>query len=423
MSEKLTIPSKLQNTDIVVRVDGVGKKFCKSLKNSMLYGAGDIIKSSFGMNTNPDKLRKDEFWALDDVSFELKKGEALGIIGPNGSGKTTLLKMLNGIFMPDKGKIEMKGKVGALIELGAGFHSMLTGRENIYINGAILGMSKKEINEKFDSIVEFADIGDFLDAPVKHYSSGMFVRLGFAIAIHSEPDVLLIDEILAVGDNDFQIKCCQKMYQLRQKGISIILVSHYEYAIRNRTTNCLYLKNGKSKFLGHSEEAISVYIKETLEDRAKKNIIEDKGGTNRLQSAKKAELISLKFFDKDWNEISFIESGQEINITIECLIKEELENTIVGVNFYDENNFVYCINSYYEKANIEKYLQGKIKAKINIPRFHLPVNNYLCSIIIAEGNVDNLIDWQNIAYKLVVGRAKDSWGSIKLETKWEVERL
>ena len=150
-----------------------------------MFGVTDIGRNLIGLSSHHDKLRKNEFWAVDNISFEVKKGETLGIIGPNGSGKTTMLKMINGIFWPDKGKITVKGKVGALIAVGAGFHPQLSGRENIYINGAILGMSRKEISKKFDDIVDFADIGDFLDTPVKHYSSGMFVRLGFAIAVHS----------------------------------------------------------------------------------------------------------------------------------------------------------------------------------------------------------------------------------------------
>ena len=186
------------NDNISIKVENISKKYCKSLKRSMLYGVKDIARNTIGLSSHSDKLRKGEFWALDNVSFEAKKGETFGIIGPNGSGKTTLLKLLNGIFWPDKGKISVKGNVGALIEVGAGFHPLLTGRENIYINAAILGMTKEETDKKFDVIVEFADIGDFLDVPVKHYSSGMFVRLGFAVAVHCEPDILLVDEVFAV---------------------------------------------------------------------------------------------------------------------------------------------------------------------------------------------------------------------------------
>ncbi|GAH76747.1 unnamed protein product, partial [marine sediment metagenome] len=168
----------------------------------------------------------------------------LEIKKPFGSGKTTLLKLLNGIFWPDKGKISVKGRVGALIQVGAGFHPLLTGRENVYINAAILGMTKKEVDEKFDSIVEFADIGDFIDAPVKYYSSGMFVRLGFAVAVHCELDILLVDEVLAVGDLAFALKCHRKMSEFRLNGGTVVIVSHNMQAIRNMCKKVLWINNG-----------------------------------------------------------------------------------------------------------------------------------------------------------------------------------
>ena len=170
--------------DVVLKLESVSKRFCKSLKRSMLYGVQDIARDLFHVRQPNTLLRQDEFWALDNVSFKLRRGECLGIIGSNGAGKSTLLKMLSGIILPDKGAIEIYGRVGALIELGAGFHPMLTGRENIYINGSILGLSKKEIDKKFESIVDFAKLKEFIDTPVKFYSSGMYVRLGYAVAAH-----------------------------------------------------------------------------------------------------------------------------------------------------------------------------------------------------------------------------------------------
>ena len=233
----------MENT--VIKAENVSKKYCRSLKHVMLYGVHDIARNTLGLSSQSERLRDGEFWAVDDVSFEVKRGETLGIIGPNGSGKSTMLKLINGIFMPDKGRIEIKGRVGALIEVGAGFHPMLNGRENIYVNGAILGMSKKEIDRKFDEIVDFADIGDFIDAPVKHYSSGMVVRLGFAIAVHCEPDILLVDEVLAVGDLAFALKCYRKMSEFRQNGGTVFLVSHNMQAIRNVCKKAVWLSSGK----------------------------------------------------------------------------------------------------------------------------------------------------------------------------------
>ena len=212
--------------DVLISVEHLSKKYCRSLKYSMLYGIYDIARDIFALEGHNEQLRKTEFSAIDDVPFEVRRGECLGIVGSNGAGKSTLLKMLNGVVLPDKGKIVIRGRVGALIELGAGFHPMLTGRENIYINGAILGLSKGDIERKFDEIVSFAELETFVDSPVKFYSSGMYVRLGFAVAVHLKPDVLLIDEVLAVGDDHFRSKCTHKIAQAISDGAALIFVSH-----------------------------------------------------------------------------------------------------------------------------------------------------------------------------------------------------
>jgi lipopolysaccharide transport system ATP-binding protein len=262
------------SSEIAIKVENVSKKFCKSLKRSMLYGVKDIAKNTLGMSSNSGTLRKKEFWAVDNISFEVKKGETLGIIGPNGSGKTTILKMLNGIFWPDKGKITIKGKTGALISVGAGFHPMLTGRENIYLNGAILGMSRDEVSRKFDDIVEFADIGDFLDTPVKFYSSGMFVRLGFSVAVHCDPDVLLVDEVLSVGDEKFRRKAFYKMEDLLKKA-TIVIVSHNLFQINKLCNKVIYLNGGIIKAKGNVEESIAKYYADSRVLETTKEIKEE----------------------------------------------------------------------------------------------------------------------------------------------------
>ncbi|EOZ93755.1 Teichoic acid export ATP-binding protein TagH [Indibacter alkaliphilus LW1] len=246
------------NQDVLIKVDGVSKKFCKSLKRSLWYGVGDITRSVFGLNSS-DKLRRDEFWALENVSFEVRRGECLGLIGHNGAGKSTLLKLLNGLINPDAGSIEMKGKVGALIELGAGFNPILSGRENIYNNGAVLGFTKTDIDQKFDEIVAFAELEEFIDMPVQNYSSGMKVRLGFAIASQMEPDILLIDEVLAVGDMGFVIKCFNRMDQLLQ-NTAVILVSHSIPQVARMATKLCVFEKGKSKYVGEDvPEGINIY--------------------------------------------------------------------------------------------------------------------------------------------------------------------
>jgi lipopolysaccharide transport system ATP-binding protein len=243
-------------------IRNISKKFSYHLKSQMFYGFGDIIKNILNIPL-VGSLRKDEFFAVNDVSFDVKKGEAIGLIGLNGSGKSTILKMINGIFMPDSGEIRIHGRVGALIEVGAGFHPYLTGKENIYLNGAILGMKKKEIDEVFDEIVEFAEVREFLDTPVKNYSSGMYVRLGFSIASHVKADILLIDEILAVGDYEFQQKCFDKINQLKKSGVTIVLVNHNDENVKKVCDRCILLHKGKIENVGGVDLIMDEYHKKS----------------------------------------------------------------------------------------------------------------------------------------------------------------
>lgn len=405
-------------SDVVISVDSVSKKYCKSLKHSMFYGLSDIGRNLCGLRSPSASLRPFEFWAVDNTSFEIKRGESFGLIGPNGSGKTTLLKMLNGIFWPDKGKISINGRVSALIAVGAGFHPMLSGRDNIYINGAILGMNKKEVDREFDSIVDFADIGDFLDTPVKNYSSGMYVRLGFAIAVHCRPEILLVDEVLAVGDRDFQIKCYQKINEIKKQAATIVLVAHNEYTIREYTTRCLYLSDGRQRFLGSSEDGISCYLKDILEHRSHATPV---NAVEQRANYRKAELLPVKFLDRHGHDVTFLRSGDELNIVLDCVVHETLTRPIFGVNFYDNAGFMYCANSYYENHEFAAAGRGRVRVTIQIPECHLPSNNYLCTAFIADDNPDNLQDWHNMAYKLVVGRAQNARGSIRLPVNWRIQ--
>lgn len=204
----------------------------------------------------------DSFWALKNVSFEVEKGETFAIIGPNGSGKSTLLKLISGVTEATRGKIKVRGRIAPLIELGAGFHPELTGRENIYLNGVILGMKRKEIAERFQEIVDFAEIADFIDQPVKHYSSGMYLRLAFSVAVHVNPDVLLVDEILTVGDEYFQQKCYQKLAEFKKNGVTIIIVSHYLEQVEAVADRVALVVKGDLVEVGDPRKVIDTYKKE-----------------------------------------------------------------------------------------------------------------------------------------------------------------
>ena len=243
-----------------VKVEQVSKKFCRRLRYSLWYGLVDLGAELTAQNGNGElRLRHAEFLAVDDVSFELRRGECVGLIGHNGAGKSTLLKMLNGLVRPDKGKITMRGRVGALIELGAGFSPILTGRENVYINGAVLGFSKGEIDAKFDEIVDFAELDDAIDAPVQTYSSGMYVRLGFAVAAQLNPDILLVDEILSVGDMAFRVKCMNRIWTLLKSGVAVILVTHNMYHVQAFSSRAILLEKGKIVYKGEPGLVVSEY--------------------------------------------------------------------------------------------------------------------------------------------------------------------
>jgi lipopolysaccharide transport system ATP-binding protein len=213
-----------------------------------------------------ERMQGTDFWALKDVSFEVQPGEVVGIIGRNGAGKSTLLKILSRITEPTSGRIELRGRVGSLLEVGTGFHPELTGRENIYMNGSILGMSQREIARKFDEIVAFSEIEDFLDTPVKRYSSGMYVRLAFAVAAHLEPEILIVDEVLAVGDAGFQKKCLGKMQDVAKHGRTVLFVSHNMHAIATLTNTCFLLRNGRVVCRGNSQRVVSEHLNDGIEN-------------------------------------------------------------------------------------------------------------------------------------------------------------
>ncbi len=265
--------------DVGVIVEHLSKKFCRDLKRSLWYGIQGIGSEFIPPFRHNKLLRKDEFWALNDISFELRRGECLGIIGPNGSGKSTLLKILNGLNKPDMGRVTIRGRVGALIELGTGFSPVLTGRENLYINATILGLSKHEIDGLFDEIVAFAEIGDFIDMPLQNYSSGMKVRLGFAVAANLRPDILIIDEVLAVGDVGFRMKCYKHLRQLLDDGTSVIFVSHSVNHLSRITERVIVLNHGRNVHDGDLAKGIGIYehlvLRESKSSRTNEREIRD----------------------------------------------------------------------------------------------------------------------------------------------------
>ncbi len=322
--------------DRVMVIENVAKKFCKNLKRSMWYGSKELALNVLGVRPKTDHLRRDEFWALNDINLELRRGDILGIIGMNGCGKTTLLSLMAGIFPPDQGEIGIRGRIGSLIALGAGFHPHMTGRENVYLNGIILGMSRAEVDKKFQSIADFADIGDFLDAPVSTYSSGMTVRLGFAVAIHCEPEILLIDEVLAVGDVSFRNKCLRKMSELRRRAKAMIFVSHQMTNVRAICNRVIVMDKGKIVHDGGVEEGIARYqsiARDVGLIGAEKE--RDNESPGELVSTEIVEYIDSGVLDEQGNETQKIAYGEDIRIYYDIRAHRDIPKPMISFGLWD----------------------------------------------------------------------------------------
>jgi lipopolysaccharide transport system ATP-binding protein len=338
-----------------VVVEGLSKKFGLSLKSAVKYGLLDSGRRLIGRDTDPS-LRPGEFWALDDVSFSLESGDALGIMGINGSGKTTLLRILNGTYRPDKGRVTLRGRIGALIAAGAGFSPMLSGRENIYISGTLLGMTPREIKKKFDEIVAFAELGDFIDMPVRNYSSGMSVRLGFAIAVIGTPEILLVDEVLAVGDLSFQKKCFERIHNLKNEGTTILLVSHSPGAIWSVCNKGLVIQKGATEGIISVEDACRLYDHFNMQERMKSNGKRDskhlpaeyggtRGGTGDVI------VTSLEILDAFFKPVTKIEYGKTFVLRLYIDVKKPIHNAIVRTQIDAEINKAIAIIDSYEAHN------------------------------------------------------------------------
>lgn len=316
-------------------------------------------------------LAQDEIWALQDVSFGVNKGEVLGIIGKNGAGKSTLLKILARITMPSRGEVKLKGRVASLLEVGTGFHPELTGRENVYLNGAILGMTRKEITGKFDEIVAFAEVEKFIDTPVKKYSSGMYMRLAFAVAAHLNPEILVIDEVLAVGDAQFQQKCLGKMQKTTQEGRTVLFVSHNMGAVSQICDSCIVLDAGKIVYAGDTDKAIRFYLKhvETHVDSSSREY--------PLREKKEGQILSVKLVDesgKQTNKFRVFEKGYAI---IKYQLRKTLQNCNVTLTISRDGERIWTNHDTESQPGLWKGRKADAYEKIvSLPIHFLTPGNY-----------------------------------------------
>mgnify|MGYP006076150111 CR=1 FL=1 len=317
----------------IIKVKNIAKSYTINHEKQLSYHSfrdsiSNRVKSLFKVNKN---TQVEEFWALNDISFSVNIGERIGVIGKNGAGKSTLLKILSRITEPTKGEIRIKGRVASLLEVGTGFHPELTGRENIFLNGAILGMTRTEIKSKFNDIVEFSEIEKFLDTPVKRYSSGMYVRLAFAVAAHLEPEILVVDEVLAVGDKKFQDKCLGKMKDITGKGKTILFVSHNMAAINSFCDRCIYLEAGKVKAIGPTAEITNMYLNSDS-NVFKVDWTKEKGA--QLPGDHVVKLRCIRLVDEKGDELNKVLIDQKIGIELEYQVLEEGFHPIPGLHLF-----------------------------------------------------------------------------------------
>jgi len=326
------------------------------------------------------------FWALKDVTFQVEQGEAIGIVGPNGAGKSTILKLLSGITEPTGGRIQVNGKLAALIEVGAGFHPDLTGRENIYLYGSIMGLKRKDIDKLFDSIVEFAELKDFIDTPIKRYSSGMHVRLGFAVIAHLDPDALLIDEVLAVGDMAFRVKCQERMNSFQKSGKSIVFVSHNLNAIQALCQRCLYLNNGQIAALGSTKEVLKFYFDETNKSMKRKGTaLSERWGTGDV------EIRELILFDVRGERTDVFKSGDTIHAIMRYFAHKEVFEPDFRLAFLSPDGVPITVASSARQGFIPKRIEGPGSAEFFFQEIPLVPNSYSLTAVICS--IDGRIDY------------------------------
>ncbi len=392
-----------------IRVDSLWKNFRlyhernRYLKAAMLRGR---------------RARYEEFWALQDVSLTVAKGATVGVIGSNGSGKTTLLKCLTGIYTPERGSVHIEGNVAALLELGAGFHAELSGTENIYLNGSILGMSKKEIDNKFDSIVEFAGLEQFIDTPVKNFSSGMVVRLGFSIATHVEPEVLLIDEILAVGDQAFQRKSTEKIEQFRRDGRTILVVSHSLGLVQQLCDTVVWLEKGHVKMTGPASDVISEYTGTTYGNFAR----EDASSKTRWGSGE-AQITQVTTLDASEQPIDTLSSGDEFRLRLELNSHVRIESPVLRVQMETMSGELVWSTTTQRGTATLRVLDGPAVAMLQIPSLPLADGTYYVSVSITDATgateFDHCQHWAKIH---IVGGQPNDGGVVALPSSWSIGR-
>jgi len=415
-----------------IRVENLSKRYeitvGKNRHDTLRDQIADAWKLLFRGNRNAS--RQETFWALKDVSFEVGTGDVIGVVGRNGAGKSTLLKLVSRITAPTSGVIEIRGRVGSLLEVGTGFHVELSGRENIFLNGAILGMRKAEITSKFDDIVAFAEIEKFIDTPVKRYSSGMYIRLAFAVAAHLEPEVLIVDEVLAVGDTAFQNKCLGKIQGVAKEGRTVLFVSHNMAAVQHLCNRVVVLENGRTTFSGDTKEGVDHYFKSVAGEQISYNpshvdLAPHHPGRPAIY---KPLLQSLEFFDGDGNPLcGGIRIGAPLKVALRFAIERALPDVDACVGFETlTGQRVFTAHTWFDSKRAPTACVGERIYVCEIPSLTLVAGVY--KILIALGSAGTVTDLVEDAARIEIldsdyyGTGRSPWnGLIVLEHHWQLD--
>lgn len=403
-----------EKTDMAISVDGLSKVFrIPHEKHTTLKAAVLNVMR---------KRKYTEFQALDNISFEVKKGEFFGVIGRNGCGKSTLLKIIAGIYVPTSGKVKIDGRISPFLELGVGFNPELTARENIFLGGSIHGLSRKEIEDKFDKIVEFSELQEFIDMKLKNYSSGMQVRLAFALAIHAHAEILLMDEVLAVGDSNFQNKCLEEFNSYREQGKTVILVTHDIGVVQRYCDRAMLLRNGKIVNIGKPEDVGNEYMLQNMSDEEKR-ILEEQGGEagGGVSRNKDVSITGVEFLDDEGKVRGVFKTGEDITARIHYFTKQPIEKPVFGVAIHTQDGInISGPNTRTSDFTIpvihgEGYIDFTIK---NAPLFTGAFN---LTVALFDWNLSIPYSYQEKRYIFRIKSADtNQYGVVKLETSWKV---
>jgi len=418
---------------VAIRAEGVSKLYRRLAPGARLA----TLKSALvDRSLTAGLTREEAIVALDGVSFEVARGEAFGIVGGNGSGKSTLLKIVAGILRPTAGRVTVDGRVAALIELGAGFHPEISGRENVYINGSILGLPRREIDRRFASIVEFAGLGEFIDEPVKNYSSGMYVRLGFAVAVHTDPDVLLVDEVLSVGDEAFSHRCLRRIEELLAAGRTILFVSHALDLIAGLCDRALWLDGGRQRLLGEPRRVIDAYRQavaeaEGEEHRREKETREGAGaaaaeaggeaeGGSRRWGSRQAEITALRLRGAGGEERYAFASGEAVVFELEVVPREPLDDFVFGIGVFTPRG-IECWGTNSDLAGFRpRRFDRPARVRVVCPALRLAAGEYLLDVAV-HARDGAPYDYRRRALAFTVTARERGAGVYLPEHRWEVE--